>query len=710
MTKNMIRPHLLLAALFISAAAMAQPYPFRNQALTPEERADDLISRLTLEEKTALTLNASEAIPRLGIKAYDWWNEALHGVGRNGSATTFPMPIAMAASFNDAMVYDVFTTVSDEARVKHRIADEAGPIARYQGLTFWTPNINIFRDPRWGRGMETYGEDPYLMGQMGMAVVRGLQGPDDSPVRKLFACAKHFAVHSGPEPDRHRFDARPTRRDLYETYLPAFKDLVTKAGVEQVMTAYNRFEGQPCSANDYLIDTVLRGKWGYKGVIVSDCWAVADFYIKGRHEYVETKAEAAALAVKYGVDVECGHAYQAIPEAVKAGLLSEEDLDRNLKRVIIARIRLGEMDGIDPWANIPEESVEGPDHQALALKMAEETMVLLQNRGGILPLAPEQPVAVVGPNADDTTMQWGNYSPIPKETVTLLAALKERQKDVKYVKGCGHIDAAEDFDTVLKALEGVETVIFASGITPFMEGEQGDAGGFPGFEGGDRTSIELPQVQRDLIAALHDAGKKIILVNFSGSAMALEPETRNCEAILQAWYPGQMGGTAIANVLYGDCNPSGKLPLTFYASTEQLPDFSDYGMKERTYRFFTGKPLWVFGYGQSYTSFKVGRVRVKDGKVVVKVRNTGKCDGDEVIQLYIRRPSDKEGPIRTLRAFKRVSVPAGETVKVEIPLTEETFLWWDEAAQDMVPTHGRYVLQVGTSSDPKDLRKRCYRF
>ena len=409
------------------------------------------------------------------------------------------------------------------------------------------------------------------------------------------------------------------------------------------------------------------------------------------------------------MDVECGHAYQAIPEAVKAGLLTEEELDRNLKRVIVARIRLGEIDGIDPWANIPEESVEGPDHQALALKMAEETMVLLQNRGGILPLSPEEPVAVVGPNADDTTMQWGNYSPVPKETVTLLAALKERQKDVKYVKGCGHIDAAEDFDAVLKALEGVETVIFASGITPFMEGEQGDAGGFPGFEGGDRTSIELPQVQRDLIAALHDAGKKIILVNFSGSAMALEPETRNCEAILQAWYPGQMGGTAIANVLYGDCNPSGKLPLTFYASTEQLPDFSDYGMKERTYRFFSGKPLWVFGYGQSYTTFKVGRVRVKDGKVVVKVRNTGKCDGDEVVQLYIRRPADKEGPIRTLRAFKRVSVPAGETVKVEIPLTEDTFLWWDEAAQDMVPTHGRYVLQVGTSSAKEDLRCRRYR-
>ena len=706
----MFKPQLLIAALCISAAALAQSYPFQDTKLSPEQRADDLISRLTIEEKTALTLNASEAIPRLGIKAYDWWNEALHGVGRNGSATTFPMPIAMAASFDDAMVYDVFTAVSDEARVKHRIADQAGPIARYQGLTFWTPNINIFRDPRWGRGMETYGEDPYLMGQMGMAVVRGLQGPDDSPVRKLFACAKHFAVHSGPEPDRHRFDARPTRRDLYETYLPAFKDLVTKAGVEQVMTAYNRFEGQPCSANDYLIDTVLRGKWGYKGVIVSDCWAVADFYIKGRHEYVETKAEAAALAVKYGVDVECGHAYQAIPEAIKAGLLTEEELDRNLKRVIIARIRLGEMDGVDPWAELPESIVEGSAHKSLALKMARESMVLLQNKGGILPLSTDIDIAVVGPNADDTTMQWGNYSPVPNETITLLSALRERLDGVNYVKGCGHIDGAEPIKDVLERLQCFNTVIFASGITPFLEGEQGDAGGFPGFEGGDRTVIELPQVQRDLIAALHEAGKKIILVNFSGSAMALEKEAEYCDAILQAWYPGQMGGLAITDILFGDYNPSGKLPLTFYASTEQLPDFSDYSMKDRTYRFFTGKPQWAFGYGQSYTTFKVGRVRVRGGKAIVKVTNTGSRDGEEVVQLYVSRKRDKQGPIRTLRAFKRVYVPAGKTVKVEIPLTEDTFLWWDEAAQDMVPTHGRYVLQVGTSSDPKDLRKRCYRF
>ena len=706
----MFKPHLLIAVLCISAAAIAQPFPFQDRSLSPEQRAKDLVSRLTLEEKTALTLNASEAVPRYGIKAYDWWNEALHGVGRNGSATTFPMPIAMAASFDDALVQDVFTAVSDEARVKHRIADEAGPIARYQGLTFWTPNINIFRDPRWGRGMETYGEDPYLMGQMGMAVVRGLQGPDDSPVRKLFACAKHFAVHSGPEPDRHRFDARPSRRDLYETYLPAFKDLVTKAGVEQVMTAYNSFEGQPCSANDYLIDTVLRGKWSYKGVIVSDCWAVADFYIRGRHESVDTKAEAAALAVKYGVDVECGHAYQAIPEAIEAGLLDEKDLDRNLTRVIAARIRLGEIDGIDPWKDLPESIVEGPEHKALALKMARESLVLLQNRDGILPLAKDVRVALVGPNADDTTMQWGNYSPIPKETITLLGALKERFGEVEYVKGCGHVDAAEPLEEVLERLKAFKIVVFASGITPFLEGEQGDAGGFPGFEGGDRTRIELPDVQKELIAALAKAGKKVILVNFSGSAMALTDETEHCDAILQAWYPGQMGGYAIADVLFGDYNPSGKLPLTFYKGTDQLPDFKDYNMAGHTYRFFTGEPLWHFGYGLSYTTFKVGRPRVRDGKVVVKLRNTGSRDGEEVLQLYVSRKKDKAGPICTLRGYQRVFVPAGKTVKVEIPLTDETFEWWDAELQDMRPLPGRYVLAVGTSSDQKDLRTKKYRY
>ena len=684
----------------------AQRFPYEDKTLSPEQRADDLISRLTLEEKTLLMLNDSKAIPRLGIKQYNWWNEALHGVGRNGSATVFPQPIGMAASFDEPLLYEVFTAVSDEARVKHRVADEAGSHEIYQGLSFWTPNINIFRDPRWGRGMETYGEDPYLMGQLGMAVVRGLQGPDDSPVRKLHACAKHYAVHSGPESLRHSFDARVSDRDLHETYLPAFKDLVTKAGVEEVMTAYNRFAGKPCGASDILIDSLLRGEWGYKGMIVSDCWAVADFYIKGRHEYVADRASATALAIKCGVDVECGHTYQSIPEAVERGLLSEAELDRNLKRVLVNRYRLGEMDGIDPWKDLPESIVEGPEHLALALKMTEESLVLLHN-DGVLPLK-EGRIALIGPNADDAEMQWGNYNPIPKATVTLLAALKERLGDrLVYVRGCGLTDGAEPLQDILSSLEGIGTIIFAGGISPRLEGEEMKVQ-VPGFSGGDRTSIELPQVQRDLLAALHKAGKKVILVNFSGSAMGLVPELKSCDAILQAWYPGQMGGTAIVKALYGDINPSGKLPVTFYRSVDDLPPFEDYDMEGHTYRFFRGKPLFSFGYGQSYTRFKYGKAEVRDGRLVFSVSNEGSVDGTETVQLYVSRPDDRKGPIRTLRGFKRVSIPAGESVLVEFPLTPETFEWWN--GRRVAPRSGKYILWYGSSSDRKDLRNVKYSY
>jgi len=706
MSPKYLLPILAAAVCF---TAQAQQFPFQDKSLSPEERAGDLVSRLTLEEKAALLMHESAAVPRLGIRQYNWWNEALHGVGRNGSATTFPQPVGMAASFDEDLLYEVFTAVSDEARVKHRLAvEEEGHSGQYQGLTFWTPNINIFRDPRWGRGMETYGEDPYLTGRMGMAVVRGLQGPDDSPVRKLQACAKHYAVHSGPEPSRHRFDARISRRDLHETYLPAFKDLVAKAGVEEVMIAYNRFEGKPCGANDYLIDTLLRGDWGYKGLIVSDCWAVADFYEPGRHDYAPDRESAAAIAVKAGVDMECGNAYRGIPEAVRRGLLSEAELDRNLRRVLAARYRLGEMDGTDPWEDLPESIVEGPGHLDLALKMAEESMVLLHN-DGILPLAGGK-VALMGPNADDAPMQWGNYNPIPMSTVTLRDALEQRLGgNLVYVKGCGRVDGAEPLEEILAELEGIPTVIFAGGISPSLEGEEMDVR-VPGFAGGDRTDLELPQVQRELLAALHDAGKRVILVNFSGSALSLGPETRSCSAILQAWYPGQTGGTAIANVLYGDVNPSGKLPVTFYASVDDLPDFENYDMEGHTYRYFRGKPLFPFGYGLSYTKFRFGRARVKDGKLVFNIRNTGRRDGTQTVQLYLSRPDDPQGPVRTLRAFQRIDVKAGKKVKVEIPLDSETFLWWNAESGRMEPLPGKYTLWYGSSSDKAELRRVKYSF
>ena len=681
-------------------------FPFRDRSLSVEERAADLLSRLTLDQKAALSIYDSPAIPELGVIPYNWWNEALHGVGRNGSATVFPMPVAMASSFDEELLEQVFTTVSDEARIKHKLASDNNIYDIYTGLTFWTPNINIFRDPRWGRGMETYGEDPYLTGRLGAAVVRGLQGDPNSPIRKLHACAKHFAVHSGTEKNRHHYDAQISERDFRETYLPAFKKLV-EAGVQEVMTAYNRFRGVPCAASAYLVDTILRKEWGYKGLIVSDCWAIADFYEPGRHDYSEGPCEAAAAAARNGLNLECGTSYRALAAAVRKGLVDESVLDANLQRLLEERFRLGEMDGESPWDNMDPALVEGPEHRALSLKMAEESLVLLQNRGGVLPLAPGTRLALVGPNADDAEMQWGNYNPVPKQTVTLLEALRQDYPDLFFEPGCGLTDGAADVASLLKALEGVDLVVFAGGISPRVEGEEMPVE-IPGFDGGDRTSLELPEVQRNLIAALREAGKRIVLVNFSGSAMGLVPEAENCDAILQAWYPGQEGGTAIANVLSGRVSPSGKLPVTFYRSVADLPDVEDYNMEGHTYRYFRGEVLFPFGYGLSYASFSYGKPELKGSTLVVPVTNTGACDATETVQLYLTRPDDPAGPIRTLRGWQRVSIPAGKTVKVRFPLTDSTFEWWSEEKQDMMPMPGAYVLQVGPSS--ADVQAVEYRY
>ena len=756
--KKTLLTFALLAGVLLSGRA--QTLPYQDKTLPAELRAADLLKRLTLEEKASLTLNGSPAIPRLGIRQYNWWNEALHGVARNGSATVFPQAIGMAASFDEELIEDVFTAVSDEARVKNRMADRDN-VRIYQGLTFWTPNINIFRDPRWGRGMETYGEDPYLTGRLGMAVVRGLQGPDDSPVRKAHACAKHFAVHSGLESNRHKFDAQVSERDLRETYLPAFKDLVTKAHVQEIMTAYNRFRGLPCAASDYLVQKILREEWKYDGMVVSDCWALADFYEKGRHETVDNAVMAAAMAVHNGVDVECGQAYVNIPEAVRSGLLSEADLDRNVLRLLTQRFKLGEMDGTSPWDYLDPSIVEGPAHRALSLKIARESLVLLQNRHDILPLKPGARIALIGPNADDAEMQWGNYNPVPKSTVTLLDALRKRIPDLVTFRACGIIGneympkpqgrfaemadmtdeqleaiakqyaignvndiknyvarerksresylPALDVPAVLKQLEGIDIVIFAGGISPRFEGEEMPVQ-VPGFAGGDRTDIELPAVQRELLQALHKAGKKVVFVNFSGSAIGLEPETESCDAILQAWYPGQEGGTAIADVLFGDVAPSGKLPVTFYKNVAQLPEVEDYDMEGHTYRYFRGQPQFEFGYGLSYTTFRYGKPKASKGVLTVPVTNDGSRDAVETVQVYLRKPDDKAGPVKTLRAFRRVSVPAGQTVTVRIPLDDETFLWWDEKAQDMVPVHGKYELMVGGSSADSNLKRLKYKY
>lgn len=688
--------------------------PYQNPDLSPEKRANDLLSRLTLDEKVLLMQNTSPAIPRLGIKAYDWWNEALHGVGRAGLATVFPQSIGMGASFNNELLLQVFTAVSDEARAKSTQFSKNGELQRYQGLTMWTPNINIFRDPRWGRGQETYGEDPYLTAQMGMAVVRGLQGPEDQKYDKLHACAKHFAVHSGPEWNRHSFNAEDINpRDLWETYLPAFKDLVQKANVKEVMCAYNRLEGDPCCGSNRLLMQILRNEWGYQGLVVSDCGAVSDFYMDNAHKTHPDKEHASAGAVLNGTDVECGTNYASLPQAVRDGLISEESIDTSVRRLLKARFALGEMDTDVSWNSIPYSVVDSKEHRELALRMAHESIVLLQNKKNILPLTKKMKIAVVGPNANDSVMQWGNYNGFPSHTVTLLEGIKQYIPEAKIIfePGCDHTSADIDLAKSIQRIKGADVVIFAGGISPSLEGEEMSVS-IPGFKGGDRETIELPAIQSRMIAELKKAGKKVVFVNFSGSAIAMPAEKESCDAILQVWYPGQAGGTAIADVLFGTYNPAGRLPVTFYKSTSQLPDFEDYTMKGRTYRYMTEAPLFPFGYGLSYTTFQYGNAALSAPTIgygekvtlTIPVSNIGKKDGEEVVQVYVRRPGDTEAPSHALRAFKRVAIAKGQASQVEIPLLKEDFEWFDTNTNTMRPIEGEYELLYGGSSDLNHLK------
>ena len=729
-----------LALLCASTAVFAQP-AYLDKTLSPRQRAEDIVSRLTLEEKVPLLMFESPAVERLGIKKYNWWNEALHGVGRHGNATVFPMPISMAASFDTELLEEVFTTVSDEARIKwNQVPSDPEGNLHYQCLTYWTPNINIFRDPRWGRGMETYGEDPYLTAQLGMAVVRGLQGPREDGMVKTMACAKHYALHSGPEWARHSFNAVASEKDLWETYLPAFKDLVQKSDVDQVMFAYNSMYGEPAGANKRFMLDILEDEWGFDGIVVSDCWAVEDFY--NGHRWVKSRAEAAAAALKAGMDLECGDALWGIPEAIQQGLISEEDLTESLVNLFEYRYRMGEMDDKSPWDNLPAERLCSKEHADLALRIARESVVLLENKG-ILPLSKDEKVVVMGPNAAELMVHWGNYNGYPLHTVSVLDGIKAKAADVKYVPGVpyaagsrtssalgevtSHIvgevamrieydpdNTAFDYEAFVKETEGYETVIFAGGIAPCLEGEDMPVR-VPGFRGGDRETIELPEVQKKLVKMLKDAGRKVVFVNLSGSAVALADEAANSEAVVQGWYLGQEAGTAIADVLYGDVNPSGKLPVTFYTDDSQLAAYESYDMKGRTYRYFEGKPLYPFGHGLSYTDFKFSKGRVveeADGTkaFTVKVKNTGKLDGATVVQLYVSKENDPEGPIRTLRGYRRVEIKAGETAEVRIPIDDETFLWWNPETGRMNPISGNYILHYGETSDKEGLKTLKYSF
>ena len=733
--------------------AGAQTMPYQNPDLSSEERAADLCSRLTLHEKVRLMRNGSPAIERLGIKNFDWWSEALHGVGRQGVCTVFPSCIGMACSFDDELVSDIFTAVSDEARAKFQIWKRKDMVGKYHCLSFWTPTVNVFRDPRWGRGQETYGEDPYQNGRMGVRVVKALQG-DPTPARgkgeyyKLLACAKHFAVHSGPEGARHSMNIENlSARDLWETYLPAFKDLVQKGNVQEVMCAYQRFEGDPCCGSNKLLQKILRDEWGFKGLVVSDCGAITDFWKEDRHNVSKDQAAASAKAVIAGTDVECGANYNALEEAVERGDITEEQINTSVRRLLKGRFDLGEMDpdSLVSWTRIPESVIASSEHKALARQMAREQMVLLKNNG-VLPLKSEKlrvknekfatassKLMVMGPNAADSTVLWGIYFGQPSHTVTMLEGIEARVGKVKYTPACditnmtvkqraieSQVEAADGsttlktkvvgertytIDEIVESAKDAETVVFIGGISPSLEREQTGVKDI-GFRGGDRTTIELPQVQRDILRALHEAGKRVVLVCCSGSAVALAPEEEEtCDAIIEAWYAGEQGGHALADVLFGDYNPSGRLAVTFYRDDSQLPDFEDYSMQNRTYRYFRGEPLYPFGYGLSYTSFQFGKPSYSDGKITVDVKNTGKRAGTEIVQVYLRRTADAEGPLKTLRGYARVDLKKGQKKTVTIDLPRENFETWDAATNTMRVIGGEYELMVGPSSADKDLQK-----
>ena len=846
--------------------------PWLDSSLSFEKRAAMLVSRMTLEEKAAQMQNAAPAIERLGVPAYDWWNEALHGVARAGGATVFPQAIGMAATFDVPLMDAVSNAISDEARAKHHEFAAHGQRGRYQGLTFWSPNINIFRDPRWGRGQETYGEDPYLTSRMGLSFVRGLQG-DDPVYRKLNATAKHFAVHSGPEADRHHFDVHPSKADLYDTYFPAFEALVKEGDVDAVMGAYNRVYGESASASQFLLRDVLRRDWGFKGYVMSDCWAVDDIW--KNHKIVATVEEASALAVRNGTELECGQSYgEALPVAVRKGLITEAELDDALTRLMAARFRLGMFDPPEKvrWARIPYTVNQSPEHDALARRAAQQSIVLLKN-DGVLPLSRDvRRIAVVGPTADDTMALLGNYYGTPAAPVTILQGIKQAvpQAEVMYAQGADLVEGRNDptampliepqylrpspdsserglrgeyfrngelagtpalvrvdpqivfnwdrgsptdnlqargeagpdeavpndnfsirwtgqllppvsgkyqiqpaandgfrlyldgklildhwqkedrlsaesvgvdleagraYDLKLEYFDAerdagvrlawvrpgalppleeavgiarqADVVVFVGGLTGDVEGEEMKVD-YPGFAGGDRTDIRLPASQQVLLEALQATGKPVVMVLTTGSALAVDWAQDTLPAILLAWYPGQRGGTAVADVLFGDVNPAGRLPVTFYKADEKLPAFDDYAMQGRTYRYFDGQPLYPFGHGLSYTRFTYSDLKLDSSEggsaqavqATVKIRNAGDRVGEEVVQLYLKpKQAERERSRKDLRGFQRVALKPGEERTLTFSFTPETDLrTYDEATSKYVVDPGAYEIQIGASS------------
>ncbi|WP_158996111.1 glycoside hydrolase family 3 C-terminal domain-containing protein [Mucilaginibacter sp. L196] len=680
----------VVLSLFGVGQLQAQVLPYQNVKLPFEQRVNDLVSRMTLEEKVSQMVDEAPAIPRLGIPEYNWWNECLHGVARAGLATVFPEPIGSAASFDAGLINRIGNATSDEARAKHNEFIRQGKHERYEGLTFWSPNINIFRDPRWGRGMETYGEDPYLTSAMGVNFIKGLQG-NDPKYLKLVATAKHYMVHSGPESERHRFNATTDQYDFLDTYLPAFKASVQEGKAFSIMSAYNSYNGVAASANIFLLSKVLRQELGFNGYVVSDCDAVADIY-EG-HKEAANKEEASAMAVTAGTDLNCGSTYRALVDAVKSGLISEDRINISVKRLFMARFKLGMFDpnNMVKYASIPYSIVNSKANQQLALEAARKSIVLLKNANQILPLSKNiKNVAVIGPNADDKEMLWGNYNGTPAETVTPLQGIKAKLPgaNIVYARGCelaestGAIDSAQvkrNFDEAISVATKSDVVIMFLGLSPRLEGEEMKVQA-KGFSGGDRETIDLPKPQEDLIKALSKLHKPLVLVLLNGSALAINWEAENVPAIIDAWYGGQAAGRAIADVLFGDYNPAGRLPVTFYKSTADLPAFDDYSMRNRTYRYFNGEVLYPFGYGLSYTTFKYSNIKVPQtlitGKsyiVTAQVQNSGKVAGEEVVQLYVKHLDNGiRKPIVALKGFKRIYLKAGETKTVSFNINPES--------------------------------------
>ncbi len=675
-----------------------------------EKRARSLVAQMTLEEKAFQMVNGAPAIERLGIKAYNWWNEALHGVARAGTATVFPQAISMAASFDEDLLEEVADAIATEGRAKFNVQQKYDDCDIYKGLTFWSPNVNIFRDPRWGRGHETFGEDPYLTSRLGVRFVEGLQGHDENYL-KAAACAKHFAVHSGPEDLRHEFNAEAGVQDMYETYLPAFKACVQEAGVEAVMGAYNRTNGEPCCGSKTLLQDILREEWGFKGHVVSDCWAIKDFH-EG-HGVTAGAEESVAMAVNNGCDLNCGELFIYVADAVKKGTISEERVDEALVHLFMTRMKLGMFDKDEktPYDDIPYTVVDSKEMQQLNLKTAEKCVVLLKNENNLLPLDKSgiKTIGIIGPNANNRKALVGNYEGTASRYFTIAEGIQEYVgEDVRVLvsEGChlyreqiSNLSTGKDRDSEVKAIcEASDVIIMCLGLDSGLEGEEGDQGNQ--YASGDKPNLNLPGRQQKILELAYASGKPVVLVMLSGSALAIGWADEHIPAIIQGWYPGAQGGRAIARVLFGEKNPEGRMPVTFYRTSEELPEFTDYSMKGRTYRYMREEALYPFGYGLSYTEFAYSDVTVSsdtvgtDGVTVrATVTNTGKREGIETVQVYVK--ADREGtPNAQLKGIRKVSLQAGESREVTLQLSAEAFALYDEQGVNQVK-EGQYLIFVG---------------